>query len=116
MAYGYSVKEGKDEMVNLVDLAMENFSTATSPGAFVVDVLPILRHIPSWFPGSGFKRIAAAWKKTFENLLDEPFNFVKKQMVSPFRHPLHQIQALIMANVVRRIQHPEFHVLALGKR
>lgn len=41
MSHGYQVQEGEDPVVNIVDKAVEQFSLATAPGAFLVDVLPI---------------------------------------------------------------------------
>ena len=49
-----------------------------------------VRHLPSWFPGAGFKRKAAVWKKEVERLVDEPFEYVEKMMArSPFVAYIH---------------------------
>lgn len=65
-----------------MDLATEQFSELTRPGAFLVDVLPFLRHVPSWFPGGGYKNELKAWTMTVEEMADMPHEFVKQQMVS----------------------------------
>lgn len=39
-----------------------------------------MRYLPSWFPGAGFKRIAAAWKDDLAGLADRPYAFVKAQV------------------------------------
>lgn len=83
MSHGYTVQEEEDPIVNLVDVATEQFSEATRPGAFLVDVLPVLRYVPSWFPGAGFQKIAVSWSKTANDMADIPHDFVKQQMVSP---------------------------------
>lgn len=36
----------------------------------------LVRHLPDWFPGAGFKRNAAIWKKKIEEFVDEPYGFV----------------------------------------
>ena len=41
----------------------------------------LVRHLPEWFPGAGFKQIAKAWSKTRHDTVEGPFQFVKKQMV-----------------------------------
>ena len=41
----------------------------------------VVRYIPDWFPGAGFKQMAREFRKTFQELVDVPFEFVKKQMV-----------------------------------
>lgn len=40
MSHGYQVKESHDPIVECVDQATEQFSLATAPGAFLVDVMP----------------------------------------------------------------------------
>jgi hypothetical protein len=44
--------------------------------------MKIVKYVPSWFPGAGFKRKAQAWKKNLENTADIPYDFVKRQMES----------------------------------
>lgn len=39
-----------------------------------------MKYVPSWFPGAGFKRLAAAWKKDLENTADIPYEFVQERM------------------------------------
>ncbi len=85
MSHGHTVKEDSDPIVSLVELSMDQFSKCTRPGAFLVDIIPALRFLPSWFPGMGFQTIAASWKRTLDDMVDIPHNFVKDQMV---RHPL----------------------------
>ena len=40
ISHGYEVKEHQDPFVDLADRAVEQFSTSTAPGAFMVDVMP----------------------------------------------------------------------------
>jgi hypothetical protein len=60
---------------------MKPFIIATKPGAFYVDVLPILQYAPSWFPGAIYKRSLPIWRKWIRNLLDEPVRVVKEELV-----------------------------------
>ena len=41
ISYGYEVKENNDPFVELADKATEQFSLATAPGGFLVDVIPV---------------------------------------------------------------------------
>ncbi|KAG5716246.1 O-methylsterigmatocystin oxidoreductase [Termitomyces sp. T112] len=82
ISHGYEVKENNDPFVKLADQATYQFSLATTPGAWLVDVLPILRHVPSWFPGAGFKGIAKEWASTLVEMVDHPYNFVKHSMAT----------------------------------
>ncbi|KAK7471001.1 hypothetical protein VKT23_002414 [Stygiomarasmius scandens] len=82
ISHGYEVKEHNDPFVQLADLATEQFSVATTPGQFLVDSIPALRHVPEWFPGAGFKRTAKAWASTLLEMVEQPHNFVKQQVAS----------------------------------
>lgn len=80
ITYGYKVQTDNDPMVRVVDNAMDQFSELVVPGAYLVDTLPILRFLPSWFPGAQFKRNAKAYAATLKDMVNLPFNFTRKQM------------------------------------
>ncbi|KZT27006.1 cytochrome P450 [Neolentinus lepideus HHB14362 ss-1] len=87
LAYGYRVKEERDPIVEVVDQATEQFSLATAPGAFLVDVMPALRHVPEWFPGANWKKKAASWSKTLNDMVNVPLDFVRCQMAAGVAAP-----------------------------
>lgn len=41
MGYGYQVKEGHDDVLELVERAVNAFIVAAIPGSFLVDTFPI---------------------------------------------------------------------------
>ncbi|KAH9843975.1 cytochrome P450 [Rhodofomes roseus] len=82
ITYGYTVEREDDDLVRLVDKTVEQFSLSSAPGAFYADVLPILKRVPAWFPGAGWKRTALAWRRDLEAMCDIPFNYTKQQLMS----------------------------------
>ena len=40
ITYGYSVKEGDDPVMKLVDTALNGLTEAAVPGTFLVDLIP----------------------------------------------------------------------------
>ena len=47
-----------------------------------ISIVPsLVRHVPSWFPGTGWKKTAAAWRQDLLNLVDAPHRFVLDQLV-----------------------------------
>ncbi|KAF8183439.1 cytochrome P450 [Pholiota molesta] len=42
--------------------------------------LPVLRHVPKWFPGASSRRTAEEVKKLTDYLIQSPFDWVKKRM------------------------------------
>jgi hypothetical protein len=40
-----------------------------------------VKHIPTWFPGAGFKRDAIVWKAKMLEMVNNPYERVKEEMV-----------------------------------
>ncbi|KAK7449185.1 hypothetical protein VKT23_013331 [Stygiomarasmius scandens] len=85
--YGYIVTDAMSDPLVLVNkAASESTSQATVPGTFLVDTFPILKHVPAWMPGAGFKRVAAQWRKLQEAVVNRPFDMVKDQLAKGTAH------------------------------
>ncbi|KAG1755525.1 cytochrome P450 [Suillus lakei] len=82
ISHGYEVTEQNDPFVDLADRALDQFSRSTAPGAFMVDIIPLLAKVPEWFPGAGFKRMAREWHETVEHMVNAPYKFVQDQMAA----------------------------------
>ncbi|KAJ3533646.1 hypothetical protein NMY22_g7251 [Coprinellus aureogranulatus] len=73
IAYGLKVKPSNDPYIESADKAVRAISTAAAPGAFLVDSLPLLRYVPGWFPGAGFKCKALEWRESLRVMVEVPF-------------------------------------------
>ncbi|EPQ51619.1 cytochrome P450 [Gloeophyllum trabeum ATCC 11539] len=73
LIYGIDIAPKNDRYVAIAEEALMALGQAAAPGAFLVDLLPILKYVPAWMPGAGFKRKAAQWKKTLYEMRDAPF-------------------------------------------
>lgn len=91
VAYGIDVKEPKDMYLDVIEKALHGLNTAARPGAYLCDVLPfcktdylsvvslhlthlvLVKHVPSWMPGAGFKRQAAEWREAVIAMVDLPY-------------------------------------------
>ncbi|KAE8385720.1 cytochrome P450 [Aspergillus alliaceus] len=81
VAYGYTIQpHGPDPLVDLANEAMDLFCEAIAPGRWLVDTLPILKHVPSWFPGAGFKKTGEAMRKVMIETIERPYQLVKQGM------------------------------------
>ncbi|KIK64105.1 hypothetical protein GYMLUDRAFT_40354 [Collybiopsis luxurians FD-317 M1] len=87
ISHGYEVGEGADPFVTLADKATEQFALSTSPGGFLVNLIPFLQYIPDWVPGTAFKKTAKEWSATLNEMVDLPYNFVKKQIATGSAEP-----------------------------
>ncbi|KAH0578157.1 hypothetical protein H2248_004121 [Termitomyces sp. 'cryptogamus'] len=82
LAYGYKAKDEGDHFIYLLDRGMEQFSVATTPGAFLVDIFPPLRYLPSWLPGGGFHLQAQVWRKDLNDMVTKPYEYVMDKMIN----------------------------------
>ncbi|KAJ7184629.1 cytochrome P450 [Mycena filopes] len=82
IAYGYHLQDGPgtDPYLKMFETAAENFMHATTPAAFLVDIIPALRYWPEWMPGGGFHTIGKLWRKQVHATIDKGLEFVKKGM------------------------------------
>ncbi|KAF8660482.1 hypothetical protein AX16_001608 [Volvariella volvacea WC 439] len=82
IAYGYEVKGYNDYFVNLIQQGMKGFSELVIPGRFLVEIIPALKYVPSWFPGAGWKTFVRMQADFIQRTIDEPFMWTKSQMES----------------------------------
>ncbi|OJT11090.1 O-methylsterigmatocystin oxidoreductase [Trametes pubescens] len=82
ITFGRSVESVDDELVSLAERALNGANHAGRAGSVPVDFVPILKHIPSWFPGIGFKRNASIVRGHIEEFLDTSYNTVTSAMAA----------------------------------
>ena len=81
VAYGIDVQESDDPYILVAEEAVKGMHQAALPGAFLVDLFPMLRFVPSWFPGAGFQIKAAYWKEFTKSMVENPFRYAEEQLV-----------------------------------
>ncbi|KAI0753673.1 cytochrome P450 [Fomes fomentarius] len=71
ITYGRRLNSMDDKLVQLAERAIIAATEGGSAGSMLVDFFPILKYMPAWMPGAGFKRRAAearsclhAWRET----------------------------------------------------
>ncbi|KAJ6546378.1 cytochrome P450 [Mycena sp. CBHHK59/15] len=99
ISHGYTVSDDKDPMLLLAAEADHNFAKAVTPGAYLCDVLPILRFIPEW-TGVRFKQEAKKFRKTMVALRDGPYDSIKEQVAQGTAKPS------FTASLVQREENP----------
>lgn len=73
-AYGINLKgdPGHAELMQIAEEGPKEFDIAANPG-WLVNYIPIMQHLPSWFPGTTFKREAARSKEVVFGISDALF-------------------------------------------
>lgn len=78
--YGYRVETARpDPLVEINDRMVEIFASATLPGAWLVDIVPWLKYLPDWMPGTGFKSLAHKARQVITASAEVPFRFAKQR-------------------------------------
>lgn len=104
MVYGYQVESTRpDPLVAINDRMVEIFASATVPGAWLVDIIPWLKYLPDWMPGTGFKLVARKARRVVTASADIPFQFAK-QLASGKVHGRSQQQPFFVGEVLRASQ------------
>ena len=98
IAYGISVQESDDPYISMAELAFSGVAEAGIPGAFWVDSFPILKYVPSWFPGAGFQKKATRVREATNIMVEKPFCLVQEQLVRIHFCEQHQLLFLLLNN------------------
>ncbi len=56
--FDVEVADDGDELIEVVEAALEWPGEAFVPGKYLVEAFPILRHIPPWVPGATVQRLS----------------------------------------------------------
>ena len=87
MTYSINVRPNKDPYIKIAEEAVAAVAELLIPGAFLVDIIPILKYVPKWFPGAKFQSKAAMMRKHATMMRNATFAATEELMVcdsSPF--------------------------------
>ena len=87
MTYSIDIQPYNDPYVKIAEEALRAGAELLIPGAFLVDIIPILKYVPEWFPGAKFQNKAAMMRKHAARISNTTFAATEELMVcdsSPF--------------------------------
>ncbi|KAF8524233.1 cytochrome P450 [Gautieria morchelliformis] len=87
ITFGQECSKDSFPYSEMAERTQHAFSAATSPYTYTVDILPILRYLPEWFPGAKFKRDARIWNEQLQELVHYPYRAVKEDLASGRARP-----------------------------
>ena len=91
LAYGIDVKSENDPNIHYAEEAVKGLAGAANFSAFLVNSIPVLKYVPSWFPGAGWKKKAEVWSDWTVKMREIPFQQSLEQFVS-LSHKLLEFQ------------------------
>jgi hypothetical protein len=75
ISYGVRDPEYTKDLIDDAEALVAGFGEVSIPGRFLVDLFPILRYVPSWLPGTGWKThldgIAAKSRDVYQRTFDD---------------------------------------------
>ena len=80
MTYSINVRPYNDPYIEIAEEAIGVVNKFMVPGA-LVDIIPILKYIPEWFPGAKFQRKAAVLRKHAAIMRNSTFAATEELMV-----------------------------------
>ncbi|KAI1790111.1 CyP450 monooxygenase [Ganoderma leucocontextum] len=80
ITYGLDVAGSDNRFVALLADFAEAFEAAFAPGKYLVEMFPLLRNVPAWFPWATFHRDASLYRESFSAMRNEPFDRTLENM------------------------------------
>ena len=87
MTYSIDIRPYNDPYIEIAEEAVRVSAELMVPGAFLVDIIPILKYVPEWFPGAKFQRKASMMRNHAAITRNKTFEATEELMVcdsSPF--------------------------------
>ncbi|OSD02813.1 cytochrome P450 [Trametes coccinea BRFM310] len=80
IGYDIEVQPEDDPYVQTAEEAVASIAETTNAGSYLVDVIPILKYVPEWFPGAGFKKQARIWHAAVDKLFNDPYTVCQERI------------------------------------
>ncbi|KZT69366.1 cytochrome P450 [Daedalea quercina L-15889] len=80
IAYGRTITARDDSFVQHAGQAFAQLTEAGAPSASFVDLIPILRYMPTWFPATSWKRKALEVRGLIQDVMNVPYEGTKQAL------------------------------------
>lgn len=88
LTYGYKLTDpAAAALVKDISGLADTASAVLVPGAYLVSIVPALRHIPSWLPGGAFHKVVGDCKAKTRKLCEITYRFTKEKLERSWAHP-----------------------------
>ena len=81
MTYSIDIDPYNDPYIKIVEEAVAATAELLIPGAFLVDIIPILKYVPEWFPGAKFQSKAAVMRNHAVTIRNMTFAATEKLLM-----------------------------------
>jgi hypothetical protein len=84
ISYGANDPGYTKTLIDGAEAITGGFAEVSIPGSYLVDAFPLLRYVPSWLPGAGWKRKLCAIAATSRDVYRRTFDDAKERAVRAF--------------------------------
>ncbi|KAH6918907.1 O-methylsterigmatocystin oxidoreductase [Coprinopsis sp. MPI-PUGE-AT-0042] len=107
ISYGFSKPSDIESLSDAAEAIIKAFSDCAAPGHFLVDVFPILRYVPEWFPGAAWKRRLIKVGEISQEVFRRTFDDAQEQAKDSVNDKAQDVAAGIIANLPPK-DHPDY--------
>ncbi|KAI0035654.1 cytochrome P450 [Vararia minispora EC-137] len=107
ISYGRNMTIRGRDFITYAEEVHDVFFLTARPYSYVVDFVPILKHVPSWVPGFSFIRKAGEWRKDLDELVEAPFQMVRAELARDDAPPSYVTDSLQKSEIKALTQEEE---------
>ncbi|KAF9456730.1 cytochrome P450 [Collybia nuda] len=87
ITFGYDLSSSNDTYLGIVKAINHMLETPGLLSGTIIDIFPILRHLPSWLPGGYYPGIVRHIRPMTQKMQDFPLAYVQEQMAKGWAKP-----------------------------
>ncbi|KAG8730614.1 hypothetical protein FRC11_006309 [Ceratobasidium sp. 423] len=87
LGYGYQLEDQDDKFLKGAQLVVSRIVESLTLTSFAVNIFPFLTYVPSWLPGTGWKRTGREWRRHKEELYKSLYEWTKSQVAAGTAEP-----------------------------
>ncbi|KAK7685292.1 hypothetical protein QCA50_011655 [Cerrena zonata] len=80
VTYGVDIKTADSEFITNAQHVSDTVNKSAMPGAHVVDLIPVFKYLPKWFPFASFHKIGDYGRRIALEFVNRPFAYVQRAM------------------------------------
>ncbi|KAF9561003.1 cytochrome P450 [Agrocybe pediades] len=97
VTYGFPVDMEDNTYLEDAEATMKMIEKGTTLGAYYVDMIPLLKHMPAWMPFNTIPAVASSGRKLLFRMVDKPYQHVKNALAAGSSFPSFTAECLMQS-------------------
>ncbi|KAI0354238.1 CyP450 monooxygenase [Trametes cingulata] len=98
--HGLPIEDITYHYVKILNESEKGVAEAFTPGAFLVEFIPWLRHVPSWVPGTGWQKKVLRWRAQANAICEDPYRAAQDAAMPGVAH------LSVLSELLSEMSHP----------